>query len=438
MNHEKRPSEIHNRRQFLKTSSLVAGAGLAMPYTILGQEKGPELNSDTLKVGLIGCGGRGSGAASNALNADKNVVLWSMGDVFEDRLQSSLTNLQTGLAEKVAVTPERTFVGLDAYQKVIDSGVDVVLLATPPGFRPMHLAAAIAAGKHVFCEKPMATDAPGVRSVLQTAEEARKKKLSIVSGFCWRANAGEREIMARIHDGDIGEPLALQNTYNTGPLWVRPRKPGQTEFEYQLRNWYYFTWLSGDHIAEQAVHSLDKMSWAMKDEAPVRCVGTGGRQTRTGPEHGHIYDHFSVVYEYANGARGYHFCRQFPNSASENSDYFQGTDGTAIIKAFGSLEIRNTKNKPRWAFRGQRPDMYQVEHNELFAAIRKGEPINHGDWMARSTLLAIMGRMAAYTGQMITYEQALGSQESLAPKNMAWDAEIATPTVAIPGLTQFI
>lgn len=433
MNQKPDPSRSANRRTFLKKSSLAVTLGAAAPYLSF-PEKSHAADESTLRVGLVGCGGRGSGAAAQAMNADKNVLLTAMGDVFEDRLQTSLKNLKTNQPEKVQVTPENCFIGLDAYQKVINSGVDVVLLCTPPGFRPEHLKAAIAAGKHVFCEKPMAVDAPGVRSVLATAEEARRKKLSLVSGFCWRSNYGERAIMERIHGGEIGEPMALHNTYNTGPIWVKPRQPGQTDLEYQLRNWYYFAWLSGDHIVEQAVHSLDKMAWAMNDVPPVRCVAHGGRQVRTGIEYGHIFDHFSVVYDYANGARGFHFCRQQAGCASDNSDYLIGTKGIAKIKAFGPLEITGQNN---WRFRSERPDMYQVEHDEFFASIRRDEPMNHGDWMAKSTLLAIMGRMAAYTGQVITWEQALSSEEKLGPERYDWNMELPIPPVAMPGQTRF-
>lgn len=425
-------NEQTSRRSFLKNSSLGVAAISAAPFVAFPSKTFAE-NSDTLKIGLIGCGGRGSGAAGQALSADKNVVLHAMGDMFEDRLNSSLANLKAAHSDRVKVTPETSFVGVDAFQKVINSGVDVVLLATPPGFRPQHLKAAIEAGKHVFCEKPMAVDGPGVRSVLQTAEEARKKKLALVSGFCWRSNYGERALMQRVHEGQIGEPMGLHTTYNTGPIWVKPRQPGQTDLEYQLRNWYYFAWLSGDHIVEQAVHSLDKMSWAMKDVPPVRCVAHGGRQVRTGKEYGHIFDHFSVVYEYENGARGFHFCRQQAGCATDNSDYFIGTKGIAKIKAFGPLSISGEKP---WRFVGERPDMYQVEHNELFASIRKGEPINHGTWMSYSTLLAIMGRMAAYTGQIVTWEQAMNSEEKLGPDHLEWNMTLPIPPVAMPGQTK--
>jgi predicted dehydrogenase len=422
------------RRRFLKTGSMAAMMGAVAPYVNIAP-KAFAANSETIKIGLIGCGGRGSGAAGQALAADNNVMLTAMGDVFEDRLRGSLDALKKQAGEKVQVTPEKTFIGLDAYKKVLDSGVDLVILTTPPGFRPLHLEAAVNAGKHIFCEKPMATDAPGVRSVMESVKKAKEKKLALVAGFCWRYNYGERELFKRVHGGDIGELRSLENVYFTGPIWVHPRVPGQTDMEYQLRNWYYFTWLSGDHIVEQAVHSIDKMGWAMHDEPPVSCSGTGGRQVRTEEKYGHIYDHFAVVYEYANGARGYHLSRQQAGCANYVNDYYTGTKGIAKIKTFGSLDI--TGDKP-WRFQGERPDMYQVEHNELFASIRKGEPINDGDRMAKSTMLAIMGRMAAYTGQIIRWEDALNSQESLAPANLHdWNATLPAPPVAMPGQTKF-
>jgi predicted dehydrogenase len=427
---------LTSRRDFLKSSALV-GSALAAP-AILSSNLFAGTNSDTLRVGLVGCGGRGSGAADQALTADKNVILTAMADAFEDRLQTSLKNLQTKHPEKVKVTPEKCFVGLDAYQKLIDSGVDVVLLATPPAFRPAHLKAAVAANKHVFTEKPMATDAPGVRSVLATAEEAKKKNLSLVAGFCYRYSHGVRGIMNRIHDGAIGDVRALYTTFNTGSVWAPfARRPEWTDMQYQVKNWYYYTWLSGDHIVEQAVHCLDKMSWAMKDVPPVKCVAHGGRQTRTGPEFGNIFDHFSVVYEYASGARGFHFSRQQDHCYSDNSDYILGSDGVGhIVRAFSGPYI--IKGKTNWRFREDKAtDMYQNEHDEFFASIRDGKPMNDGQWMANSTLIAIMGRMAAYTGQEVTWEQAMSSEERLVPENPGWDTPIAVAPVAMPGQTKF-
>jgi len=429
------PHRTTSRREFLRQSSSAAlGATLAAPFVLTSTSKGAS-PGDTLKIGLIGCGGRGSGAAGQALTADGNVQLTAMGDLFPDRLQGSLKALREQHAEKVKVTPEQCFTGPDAYQKVLDSGVDVVVLATPPGFRPLHLKAAVAAGKHIFCEKPMAVDGPGVRSLLETVAESKRKNLALVAGFCWRYNYGERAVMQRIHDGAIGEPLSLYHTYNTSLLWSHPRKPEWTDLEWQLRNWLYFTWLSGDHLVEQAVHSVDKMAWAMKDVAPIQCMAHGGRQVRTDPANGHIYDHFSIVYEYASGARGFLFCRQMADCANENADYIAGTQGNATIKSFGPITIRGQN---QWKFSGERPDMYQVEHNEFFASIRNGKPINDGVRMAHSTLQAIMGRMAAYTGQIITWDQALNSQESLGPAKLEWDRPLPVPPVAMPGKTRFV
>lgn len=430
--------KITTRRQFLGTSSALVGAAIAAPAILTSRLQAGE-NSDTLRIGLIGCGGRGSGAANEALNADKNVVLAAMGDAFEYRLQTSWKNLQTAHPDKVNVPPEKRFVGLDAYLKVIDSGVDVVILATPPGFRPDHIKAAVAAGKHIFTEKPMATDAPGVRSVLASVEEARRKNLSIVAGFCYRYHKGVRALMQKIHAGGIGQVQALYNTYNTGGVWSPfPRQPDWTDLQYQVKNWYYHTWLAGDLIVEQAVHNVDKMAWAMQDVPPIKCTAHGGRQARTAPEYGNVYDHFSVVYEYANGVRGFHFSRQQNNCANDTSDHYWGTEGVAdIVQAFrGPFVIRG---KTPWRFREEHPsNMYQTEHDELFAGIRAGKPINDGVWMAHSTLLAIMGRMAAYTGQEITWEQALNSEEKLAPEIRDWNSPVTFPPVAIPGQTKFV
>ena len=427
-----------SRRDFLSTSSALISGALLAPTILTGRAFATE-NSDTLRVGLIGCGGRGSGAANEALKADSHVILTAMGDVFEGRLQSSLRELQTAHPDKVQVTPEKCFVGLDAYRKVIESGVDVVLLTTPPGFRPLHVKAAIDAGKHVFLEKPVATDAPGIRSVLASAELARKKNLSFMTGFCYRYNNGVRALMQKIHDGEIGEIRAMYNTYNAGAVWSPfARQPDWTDLQYQVKNWYYYTWLSGDHIVEQAVHNVDKMNWAMNDQTPVKCVAMGGRQTRTAAEFGHIFDHFSVVYEYANGTRGFHTCRQQGGCAHDNSDHFIGATGVAdILKAFtGPFVIRG---KTDWRYReDNRSNMYQNEHNELFAAIRAGKPINDGERAANSTLTAIMGRMAAYTGQEISWEEALNSQENLAPLITDWNSPVTFPPVASPGTTKLI
>jgi predicted dehydrogenase len=292
----KEVNETLSRREFIALSAAAAGS-VAMP-SARAQEGG------TLRVGLVGCGGRGTGAAAQALQADKNTKLVAMGDAFADRLETSLKTLrqQENLAEKLDVSPERCFVGFDAYRRVIEN-VDVVLLATPPHFRPIHIKAAIKAGKHVFAEKPVAADAPGVRSVLETCEEARQKKLAVLSGLCLRFSAGYREMIKRIREGAIGEIRTLQANDFRGPIWVKPRQPGWTDMEYHMRNWYYFTWLSGDFNVEQHVHMLDLCAWVMGDQYPVSAVGTGGRQARTGPEYGNIYDHHSVIYEYPKNVK---------------------------------------------------------------------------------------------------------------------------------------
>src|SRR5258708_6336600 len=296
---------LTTRREFLKTSALV-GSVLAAPAILPGGAFAAQ-NTGTIRVGLIGCGGRGSGAAGQALNADPNVALTAMGDAFEDQLQKSLQSLQKEHAEKVKVTPEKSFVGLDAYQKVIDSGVDVVLLATPPGFRPVHLKAAIAAGKHVFCEKPMATDNPGVRSVLESVKLAKEKNVSLVAGFCWRRDAARRGFYKRIHDGAMGDIRAIYATYYTGPVKPMPdpsaRSSSMGDLEWQLRNWYNFVWLSGDGYVEQCCHSVDKVAWGMKDQAPLKAVAVGARQTPN--NQGNIFDHMSVVYEFPNDVRAF-------------------------------------------------------------------------------------------------------------------------------------
>ena len=423
-----------SRRHFLKASSMVSFAGV-LTTSFNFPEKIYPANSETLRVGLIGCGGRGTGAALQALNADKNVVLTAMADAFEDRLRRSLETLKTQQPERVQVEPDRCFYGFGAYQKVINSGVDVVLLATPPGFRPLHLKAAIDANKHVFCEKPVAVDAPGVRSVLATTEEARKNKLSLVSGFCWHYSYPERTTFQQVHDGAIGELVTVYSTYNTGPIWNRPRQPGWSDMEWQMRNWYYFTWLSGDHIVEQAVHSIDKMCWAMKGEMPLSAVALGGRQVRNSPDFGHIYDHFSVTYEYASGARGFHHCRQQEGCANQTEDFYQGTKGTCEID--GGRRVHLIQGGSNWKYQGPYNNMYQTEQDELFASIRKGEPINDGVWMAHSTMMAILGRTAAYTGQTITWEQIMNSQQDLSPPQYDWAVSLPLPEVAMPGITKF-
>lgn len=418
------------RRRFLQTS---AAATATMAVAANAYANG----NDVIRIGLIGCGGRGTGAAVQALRADRNVKLWAMADSFEDRLTQSLTRMQNDrtVADKIDVPAARRFVGFEAYRDVIANS-DVVLLTTPPQFRPMHLRAAVDAGKHVFAEKPVAVDAPGVRSVLASCEEARRRNLSVVSGLCLRYDNGYRDTVRRIRDGAIGDPMTLHAYDLRGAAWVRPREQGWSDMTWHMRNWYHFTWLSGDFNVEQHVHQLDVCAWVMGDRYPVRCYGTGGRQVRTGPEFGHIYDHFSVVYEYENGAKLLSHTRQQAGCRNDISVQVQGTSGQALLSERRRGMWTKTAAGER-LYDGPANEMYQTEHDELFASIRNGRPINNGEYMAKSTLLAILGRMAAYTGQSITWEQAMASREDLSPPRYDWDVPMAVPPVAMPGQTRF-
>jgi predicted dehydrogenase len=426
------------RRDFVATSA-AAGAAMAAAPAWAGMR--PMRRSEELRVGLIGCGGRGTGAAMQAMMADSDSVLWAVGDAFEPAIAPSLGHVTDAVASqdaasverKIQVDDSRRFVGFDAYKKVMASGVDVVILTTPPVFRPAMLRAAIESGKHVFCEKPVAVDGPGIRSVLESARLAREKNLSLMSGFCWRYQSQTRDAMKQVHDGMIGDVKAVYSTYNTtGWIQPKPRRPEWSDTEWQLRNWHYFTPLSGDHIVEQAVHAIDWIAWAHQDVPPARCTAVGGRMTRPDiPETGNVYDNFSVTYEYEDGSRGFHMCRHWPNTASDNSGYLMGTTGNMTFVPWTGNQHRIEGEHP-WRCRTPPNDMYQQEHDELFAAIRTGARIDDGEMMAKSTLMAIMGRMAAYTGQVVTWEDALNSDVNLNPRPFAW-GERPVPALAIPG-----
>ena len=418
-----------NRRQFLKHTATVAAA---VPFTV------HAAGNDDIKIGLIGCGGRGTGAAAQALQADKAIKLVAMGDMFADRLEKSRKTLLKvpEIDGKVDVPRERQFVGWDAYEKVLASGVDSVILTTPPHFRPAHLKAAIAAGKHVFAEKPVAVDAPGVRSVLETCVVAKKKNLSVVSGLCLRYGNGFREVMRRIHGGEIGEVHTMFANDYRGSLWYKDRQPGWTDMHYQMRNWYYYTWLSGDFNVEQHVHFLDICAWA-KGAYPVKAIGMGGRAVRKEAKYGNIFDHHGVVYEFADGARLASNTRQIRGCKSEMSAQIYGSTGRANInERRGGIYIEHPERE-RWTFTGERNDIYQTEHDEMYAGIRAGKPLNNGEYMAKSTLLAIMGRMATYTGQQVTWPQALNSKEDLTPPKYAWGDAPDAP-IAVPGKTKVV
>ncbi len=423
------PSET--RRGFLKTA---AGAA-AVASTLSIPQNVHAAGNETIKVGLIGCGGRGTGAAVNALNADPDTQLVALGDAFQDRLDISMKQLERRYKDnprQFDVPKERQFIGFDAFQKVIDADVDVVILTTSPHFRPEHLEAAVSAGKHCFVEKPVGVDVPGIERVRAASKAAEEKGLNIVSGLCWRYDKGVRETMSRIQDGAIGEILAIESKYNAGGLWHRGDKPEWSRMEYQMRNWLYYTWLSGDHICEQAVHSLDKTAWLNGDVSPIAAYGMGGRQQRTDPKYGNIYDHHAVTYEYESGIRVFFTCRQQGGCMNEVDEFVIGTKGTARILR---NEIHGESGS--WKYAGPKPSMYDEEHRYLFEAIRSGDPINNGHYMCNSSLLAVLGRGCTYTGKKITWDELMGSKESLGPEKYEW-TDVPEPPVAMPGKTKFV
>ena len=425
-----------SRRRFLKAGATAALSGAAasrvgVPAVVSAADSGK-----TLKIGLIGCGGRGTGAAMNALSADPHVELAAVGDLFEERLQNSLTQLRKKTPDKVKVAPECCFLGFDAYQKVVDTDVDVVLLTTPPGFRPLHLAAAVEAGKHSFVEITTAVDAPGVRSVLESAQVANDKNLAIVSGFCWRYHGALREAREQIREGAIGDVRAVYATYYRGSLdhkYHGERPPGMTDVQWQIRDWYGYLWLSGDvTILLSGGHSVDKMSWWLDDVMPLKAVATG---SRVFPDDGNTFDNGFVAYEYAGGVRGFLGCRSQPGCFNQNADFIIGSKGTCTIGRGRGPVI---EGQTGWTYRGPTCNMYQTEHDELLASIRAGKPINDGTRMAHTTLMTLMGRMAAYTGREIAWQQALDSQQNLMPEELDWDTKLEQPPRATPGLTEFV
>jgi predicted dehydrogenase len=435
------------RRSFVSTAlttavvaqpALAALGGVLLPRMASGASSGVNAK---LRIGLIGCGGRGTGAAVQALRADPDLVLVAMGDVFKDRLDASLAGITEEMGERAAATvqvpSEKRFIGFDSYQKVIDAGVDVVLICGYPGFRPMQLEAAIKAGKHVFAEKPLAVDGPGIRSVLASTKLAKEKNLALLVGFCWRHNPGMKAAFEQVLGGTIGEVANVHTTYLTSTLSKRPRQPGWSDMEFQMRNWWHHVWISGDHIVEQAVHSIDRLAWAMGDLTPTKVICLGGRAARTGVESGDSYDHFAATYEYADGRRAQHTTRQIDHCPSDNSDYIYGTRGRCTINGWAPLyECRDYKGAVLWKGTGSAEEaskMYQFEHDALFASIRAGKPINDGERSANSCLMAIMARTAAFTGQTVTWEQAMNSTEALVPASLSMNAPAPVVQVAVPG-----
>ncbi|MDZ4753960.1 MAG: Gfo/Idh/MocA family oxidoreductase [Phycisphaerae bacterium] len=439
------------RRVFVKSSAAAFGTMASVGGSLMTVPAvwGSVRADDRIRVGLVGCGGRGSGAVRQALDADKGAVLWAIGDMFADKIDGCLRGLRdaseqpdgsmaaSAYAERLDVPAERQFSGFDCADRLIASGVDVVLLCTPPHFRPMQLAAAVKAKKHVFCEKPMAVDATGVRMVIESAKTAKEQGTSLMSGFCWRYSLPERAVYGKILAGDIGRVRSVHATYHTSPIWTRTREPGWTDMEFQLRNWPHFLWLGGDHIVEQACHSIDKINWAMNNLPPVRVTTLGGRAMREGAEHGNAYDHFAVIYEYADGARAFLTTRQQHHCSNENKDWVACEQGTCFINGWAPQETRIEGATP-WTYSGPTSDMYQQEHNELFAAIRAGAVLNDGHFMAQSTLMAIAGREACYSGQTLTWEQMLKSTQHLVPPSYDMKAEPPAPVVPMPGKYRFV
>jgi myo-inositol 2-dehydrogenase/D-chiro-inositol 1-dehydrogenase len=425
------------RRDFL-VGSAVAGATLAGGLSLV--RSAHAAGDDTLRVALVGCGGRGTGAALNVLSTKANVKLVALADAFEDSLAQCLTVLKKKFPDRVDVPAERQFVGLDACQKAINCGIDLVLLCTPPGFRPSQFEDAVAAGKHVFMEKPLATDAPGVRRIIAANKLAKEKNLAVAVGHHLRHEDKHREIVARIHDGAIGKLQFLRVYFNSNGVWVRPRRPDQTEMQYQVRNWYYFTWLSGDHIVEQHVHDIDIGNWIAGGH-PIEAQGAGGRQVRVGKEVGEIFDHHSVEFTFADGVKMFSYCRHIPGCWDSFSQHAHGDKGRANIQGHGTSELLVDGQEPlRWR-RGA--DGHQTEMDELVAAILAGRPYNEADWAAESTMTAILGRMATYSGKIVTWDEAVNSTLDLAPKSFAWDAEPQSKPgpdgcypCAVPGVTK--
>lgn len=440
-----------NRRSFLQTAGVVAGSTALSTRPLYAEGHLPIV--DTIKVGLIGCGGRGTGAIAQALLSGQKVELVAMADAFRDNVEKcykvisdpKFTDWSTGdevdLNDRINCPPEHRFDGFEGYQKVI-ALCDVVVIATPPGFRPIHFEAAVKAGKHVFMEKPLAVDGPGVRKVLAAAEVAKQKKLNVVVGLQRHYQTVYRQWVEMLHGGVIGDIVTSRVYWNSAGVWVRERKSEQTEMEYQMRNWYYFNWLCGDHINEQHIHNLDVGNW-VHQAYPTQVHGMGGRQVRTGLDHGEIYDHHFLEYEYADGSRMFSQCRHIKGCANKVSEAFHGTNGSApkpgLIKTKSGHVIMDHDDS-------NDPNPYQVEHNELFAAVANGEyKYADAENGAKATLTAIMGRMASYSGQVVTWEDALNSNIDLSPSKYTWDADPPVMpdadgryAIAVPGVSKVV
>lgn len=420
------------RREFVKGAAAIAAMTMIGPLirTAAGQP-----SRYRIKVGVIGCGGRGTGAAINALEASKDTEIHALADVFQDRLNSCRQSLESRtdeIGERIMLRDANCFSGFDAYKQLLETDVDVVILTSPPHFRPVHMTEAIARGKHVFAEKPVAVDPVGVRRVLAAADEADRKNLSIVVGTQRRYETCYLETMQKIRDGTIGKIIAASCYWNQGGLWMVERKPEWSDMEWQLRNWLYFTWLSGDHIVEQHMHNIDVINWALNAH-PVRCTGMGGRQVRTGSNYGNVFDHFTVEYEYENGVSMTSMCRQIDGCSGRVEEVLRGSEGVCSM----SMGWARIEGANPWRFAGQDNNPYVEEHAQLFKAITTGNPINAARAAAESTLTAIMGRMSAYTGKTVTWGQAMNSTLDLSPPTYEF-GDLPIGEVAVPGRTPLI
>ncbi|MBN2327683.1 MAG: Gfo/Idh/MocA family oxidoreductase [Candidatus Omnitrophica bacterium] len=422
------------RRSFIKTAAMTASAAALAASNV--NRFGHAAGNDEIKVGLIGCGGRGSAAANDALDADPGVKVVALGDIFADKVQKARQGLKDRKPDRTLVDDDHCFVGFDAYQKVIDSGVDVVLIACTSIFHPKYLKAAIDAGKHVFAEKPHAIDPPGVRLAMETFELAKQKKRCIVSGLVYRYVPAFRETIKRVLDGAIGDILAIEENYLRTPYVLASRQPGDREIEFQFRNWYHFAWLSGDDILQSLIHNLDKALWALREEAPVKAHGLGGRSASFGEIYGDVFDHYSVVYEYADGRKIYGFGRTQENCYTNTSDILIGTKGRCELMQSRIIGETN------WQYDGIERSGYKVEHEELFKAVRSGELLVN-DYGVKSSMVAILGQMACYSGKQIGWDEAIQSDFTFGP--MMGDFNTAPPVLpdnqgnyptAIPGKTK--
>jgi len=426
----KSDKDTMTRRRFLETGTkLTALAG----FSVAGKAFGA--NNDRIRVGLVGCGGRGSGAARDAMLAGENIELVAMGDIFKAKIENSMARLkriakgEPGMQDSIKVEPDHCFTGLDAYKKVIDSGIDYVLLCTPPGFRPAHIEYAVKKGVNIFAEKPCATDAPGVRRILALESEMKRKGIGFLGGFNGRHDFKRADFVKAIHNGEFGEVMSLYAYFNTGNIWYREREEGMTLPEYHFHNWFHVDWLSGDHIVEQHIHNLDRCNWIMQG-SPVRALGMGGRQYHV-DRRGNIYDHFTVEFEYENGIRMTSMCRQIEGTDKKIGEEIVTTKGRGDMKKarFTGENARVFKEHP------QQHESHRQEHIDFIAALRRGEITNDTRILCEGTLTAIMGRESAYTGKNVMWDEILNSKLQLTPPDIAaWDGSIRP--VPRPGMVR--